>query len=53
MSAEKISAVAIVLAGAVIALFAKGVCRKERNVPGMRRLGVCLMIVGALLLFLP
>ena len=53
MSAEKISAIGVVLAGLLIALFAKSVCRKAKNVPGMQRLGVCLVIVGALFLFLP
>ena len=53
MSAEKISAIGVVLAGLLIALFAKSFCRKAKNVPGMQRLGVCLVIVGALLLFLP
>lgn len=53
MSAEKISAVGLVLAGLLIALFAKSVCRKAQNVPGMRRLGLCLVMVGALLLLLP
>ena len=53
MTAERISAVGVMLAGLLIALFAGSVCRKERNVPGMRRLGLCLVIVGALLLFLP
>ena len=53
MTAEKISAAGLILAGMLIALFAKSVCRKAKNVPGMQRLGVCLTVVGALLLFLP
>ena len=53
MTAEKISAIGVILAGLLIALFAGSVCRKADNVPGMRRLGACLVIVGALLLFLP
>ena len=53
MDAEMISAVGLVLAGALIALFAKSVCRKAKNVPDMQRLGVCLALVGALLLLLP
>ena len=53
MTAEKISAIGLIIAGALIALFAKTVCRKTKNVPGMQRLGVSLVLVGALLLFLP
>ena len=53
MSSEKISALCVVLAGLLIAAFARTVCRKAMNVPQVRRLGVCMMIIGAILWFLP
>ena len=53
MSSERISALCVVLAGFLIAGFAKTVCRKAMNVPYVRRLGVCMIIIGAILLFLP
>ena len=53
MNAETGSAVAILVFGLLMALFSKQLCRKTRNVPQMRMLGVCLAIAGAILLFLP
>ena len=53
MSSEKISALCVILAGRLIAVFAKTVCRKAMNVPFVRRLGVCMMVIGAILWFIP
>jgi len=53
MSSEKISALCVVIAGMLIAGFAKTVCRKAQNVPFVRRLGVCMMVIGAILWFIP
>jgi len=53
MSTERVSALCVVLAGMLIAAFAKTVCRKAQNVPAVRRLGICMVIIGAILWFLP
>ena len=53
MSEERISALCVVLAGLLIAGFAKTVCRRAQNVPQVRSLGVMMMIIGAILWFLP
>ena len=53
MSEERISALCVVLAGMLIAGFAKTVCRKAKNVPQVRSLGLMMVIIGAVLWFLP
>ena len=53
MSSERISALCVILAGLLIAGFAKTVCRKAQNVPQVRNLGVMMAIIGAVLWFLP
>ena len=52
ISSDKISALCVVIAGLLIAGFAKTVCRKTQNIPFVRRLGVCMTVIGAILWFL-
>ena len=52
ISNDKISALCVVIAGLLIAGFAKIVCRKAVNVPFVRRLGICMMVIGVILWFL-
>ena len=53
MNSDKIAALCVVLAGMLIAGFAKTVCRKATNVPTVRKLGIMMVIIGAILWFFP
>lgn len=53
LRAEIIPGLCVLLAGALMAFFAKGLCRKPESVPQVKLLGTLLAALGAILIFLP
>ncbi|MDO5298698.1 MAG: hypothetical protein Q4F18_04670 [Clostridia bacterium] len=53
LSLDMIPGLCVLLAGAMIAYFAKWLCRKPQNVPQIKLLGTGMAIMGAILIFLP
>lgn len=45
--------ICLLLAGAAMTLFTEQLCRKKKNVPQMKLLGLFLTFAGAIMIFLP
>ncbi len=53
LSVEMIPGLCVLLAGALMAFFAKWLCRRPQSVPQVKILGTIMAAAGAILIFLP
>ena len=53
LSSEMVPGLFLLITGAGMTLFADGLCKKKKNQPQLRLMGVGLAVIGAILIFIP
>ena len=53
LSNEMVPGLFLLITGAGMAFFADGICKKKKNTPQVRLMGVGLAIIGAIMIFIP
>lgn len=53
LNAQTLPGIIVLLVGALLGFFAEKLTTRSKNAPQVRLLGVCLAVVGAIMVFLP